>query len=82
MEQLAQSLNAVLPIELGPEQQLAYSALVVAQRQTFDAGFARLASACTTRRRAAITLQVSTLPVLKLVNHLTCPLQSNCHLHQ
>jgi len=40
LEQLAQSMNMVLPIELSPEQQLAYSALVRAQGQTFDAGFA------------------------------------------
>jgi len=40
IEQLAQSLNVVLPIELSPEQLLAYGALVRAQGQTFDAGFA------------------------------------------
>ncbi|MFC7513795.1 DUF4142 domain-containing protein [Herbaspirillum sp. GCM10030257] len=40
IEQLAQANGVILPIELSPEQQLAYSALVVAQGQTFDAGFA------------------------------------------
>ena len=40
IEQLAESGDVVLPIELSPEQQLAYGGLVVAQGQTFDAGFA------------------------------------------
>lgn len=40
LEQLAQTKGVTLPIELSPEQQLAYSALVPARGQTFDAGFA------------------------------------------
>jgi len=40
LEQLARSEDVILPLELSPEQQLAYGGLVIAQGQQFDAGFA------------------------------------------